>query len=127
PVHFINDGPTMDQVPLDRFYGPGVVWNFDVKARGEITVADLEKATPRMKPGDIVILNTGWHKQINTPGYHDNPWLGFEASEWLVKRGAKIVAIDATSPDSAPHYRDETYPNPAHNVLLSHGVLIGEH
>jgi kynurenine formamidase len=25
PCHFISDGPAIDEVPLERFYGPGVI------------------------------------------------------------------------------------------------------
>src|ERR1700719_1551274 len=46
PRHFIADGPAMDEVPLDRLYGPGVVWRFDKDDDGMIDVADLARATP---------------------------------------------------------------------------------
>src|SRR6516165_1747025 len=44
PRHFILDGPAMDQVPLDRLYGAGVIWHFDVADDGVIDAADLERA-----------------------------------------------------------------------------------
>ena len=66
PRHFIADGPTMDEVPLERLYGEGVIWRFDLPARTPIEVAHLERATPRIKEGDIVLLDTGWARQINT-------------------------------------------------------------
>ena len=59
PRHFIADGPAMDEVPLDRLYGPGVVWRFDTDDDGMIDVADLERATPRLRPGDIVLMHWG--------------------------------------------------------------------
>jgi len=59
PRHFIADGPAMDEVPLDRLYGQGVVWRFDADDDGMIDVADLERATPRLRPGDIALLDTG--------------------------------------------------------------------
>src|SRR5262245_43997881 len=59
PRHFIEDGPTIDQIPLERLYGPGVIWRIDVADCGLIDVADLERATPRMQEGDIVLLDTG--------------------------------------------------------------------
>lgn len=127
PCHFIADGPAMDEVPLERLYGSGVIWRFDIPPRGQIEAADLERATPRIKPGDIVLIDSGSGRHVNTEHYEDHPWLGVEGAEWLVAHGAKLVGIDASSPDMAPHYRPANYPMPVHNTLLSHGVLIAEH
>jgi kynurenine formamidase len=127
PCHFVVDGPTMDQVPLERFYGSGVIWHIDAADRGAIGVADLERARPRMQPGDIVLIDTGWWRHINTERYEEHPFLTGEASDWLVAQGAKIVGMDNSSPDQAAHYRRADYDFPVHNTLLSNGVLVAEH
>jgi kynurenine formamidase len=107
PRHFIADGPTMDQVPMERLYGTGVVWHFDKADYGVIDVEDLERATPRMRPGDIVLAD--------------------EAAAWLVKQGAKIVGVDFPTPDLAANRRPPDFAFPVHYTLLSQGVLIAEH
>ena len=127
PCHFISDGPAMDAIPLDRFYGSGVIWRFDTQDCAAIDARDLERATPRMRPGDIVLIDTGWWHHINTDRYEDHPYLTGEAAEWLVAQGAKIVGIDASSPDQAGHYRPKEFTFPVHHTLLSNGVLIAEH
>lgn len=127
PRHFIADGPTIDEVPLDRLYGPGVIWHIDAGDRGAIGVAELERATPRMQAGDIVLIDTGWWRHVNTERYEEHPFLTAEAADWLVARGAKLVGMDNSTPDQAPHYRRKDYDFPVHNTLLSHGVLIAEH
>lgn len=127
PCHFIADGPAMDDVPLDRLYGEGVIWRFDLPPRAMIGAAELDRATPRIKDGDIVLIDTGTGRYINTDQYEEHPSLGAEAAEWLVAHGAKLVGIDASSPDVAPHYRPPDFAFPVHNTLLSNGVLIAEH
>ncbi len=127
PCHFIVDAPAMDEVPLERFYGPGVIWHIDAEDRSPIGVADLERATPRMRPGDIVLIDTGWWHHMSTARYLDHPFLSPEAADWLVEQGAKIVGMDNSSPDQAHHYRPKDYASPVHNTLLSNGVLIAEH
>ena len=52
PRHFIADGPTIDQIPLERLYGLGVIWRIDVADCGLIDVADLERATSNEWQGD---------------------------------------------------------------------------
>jgi kynurenine formamidase len=127
PCHWINGAPSMDQVPLERFYGAGVIWRIDAQDRGAIGVADLERARPRMQEGDIVLIDTGWWRFMNTERYEEHPFLTGEACDWLVAGGARIVGMDNSSPDQAAHYRSKDYDFPVHNTLLGNGVLIAEH
>jgi kynurenine formamidase len=127
PRHFIADGPTMDEVPLDRLYGPGVIWRFDAPDRSVIDGADLERASPRMRAGDIVLIDSGRARYINTNRYMQHASLTAEAAAWLVKHGAKIVGVDFATPDLASHLRPPDFAFPVHYTLLSQGVLIAEH
>jgi kynurenine formamidase len=127
PIHFISDGPSMDEVPLERLYGQGVVWHIDLGPNGVIHPEDFEIARPRLKAGDIVILDTGSARHVNTDSYWDHPTVSGDAAEWLVRQGAKLLAIDAPTPDLSPKNRPKDYQFPAHHTLLSRGVLIAEH
>ncbi len=126
PVHYINDGPSIDEIPLERLYGPGVVWRLDLPPLHVIEPADLEKLQPKMNPGDIVIFDTGWSEKIGTPDFARNPSLSAHAANWLVKQGAKLVAVDFRSPDAAHEARWEGWNYPVHYALLGQGVLIAE-
>lgn len=127
PRHFIADGPAMDEIPIERLYGPGVVWRIDVPATGVIDAAELERARPRMREGDIVLLDTGQARHVNTDRYEEHAALSAEAAQWLVEHGAKIVGVDFSTPDLASHLRPPDFAFPVHYTLLSHGVLIAEH
>jgi kynurenine formamidase len=127
PHHFFMDGPPMEQVPLERLCGAGVVWRFDKKERELIDVADLERATPAIRPGDIVAIDTGFAARHGTPAYDDHPSLSHAAAKWLVAKKAKLVACDFGTPDLPLHRRAKDFNWPVHNELLSHGVLICEH
>jgi len=127
PCHFVIDGPAAQDVPLDRLHGAGVVWRMDVEPLAEIDVSHLERATPKMQRGDIVLISTGWAKHINTPMYEDHPALTVAAAEWLVAKGAKMIGVDFSTPDLTVHRRPEGFTWPVHQVLLANGVLIAEH
>lgn len=127
PCHFILNAPSAEQVPLERLYGPGVVWRIDVEPLAEIGVSHLEAATPAMQPGDIVLISTGWARHINTEYYEDHPALSIEAAEWLVRKQAKLVGVDFSTPDLTVHKRPKDFTWPVHQVLLGNGVLIAEH
>lgn len=127
PLHFVPDGPAFHEIPLDRLYGPGVVWRLDVPRNGLITPSDLERMEPELRPGDIVFLDTGWAQYFGDPVYDEHPALTPEAAEWLVARGVKMVGVDFATPDLPVPRRPPDFDWPVHHVLLSQGVLVVEH
>ena len=127
PRHFIADGPTFDEIPLERLYGPAVVWRIEAPDYGVIEPADLERATPRLRPGDMVFLDTGRARHVNTDPYERHAALSPETAAWLVEHGAKVVGVDFSTPDLTAHRRPADFDWPVHHILLGHGVLIAEH
>jgi kynurenine formamidase len=109
PYHYspISEGKparTIDEVPLEWCFAPGVVLDLRHKAAGEfIEVADLEGALARidyrLQERDIVMLQTGADQRINAPDYFAQPGLGREGVLWLVEAGVKVIGIDAYTLD----------------------------
>jgi kynurenine formamidase len=126
PCHFIPGAPAVHEIPLDRLHGPGVVWRIDCAPGDAITAAQMARCTPALRPGDIVLLDTGWADRFGTPAYDDNPALAVDAAEWLVARGVKLLGVDCVTPDLAVPRRPPGFDWPVHHVLLGHGVLIAE-
>lgn len=127
PRHFMIDGPSFDEIPLERLYGPAVVWRIEKGPFGVITIDDLEAARPQIQPGDMLLLDTGWAQYINTDKYEDHASLAPDAAEWLVDRQVKLLGIDCSTPDLTAHRRPEGFDWPVHQILLSRGILIAEH
>jgi kynurenine formamidase len=95
---------TIDQVPLEWCFAPGVVIDVRHKAAGDfITVADLEEALRkidyRLRPLDIVLLQTGADRRLGSPEYFHQPGLGREGTLWLVEQGVRVIGIDAYTID----------------------------
>ncbi|OGO24062.1 MAG: hypothetical protein A2144_12300 [Chloroflexi bacterium RBG_16_50_9] len=105
PSHVLDGGLTIDQIPLERCYGTGVVVDMRHKKKWDIiTAEDLENAKPKIKEGDFVVVNTGWHKYFLTHHYvYMNYYPGFydSAAEWLVKKKVRAVAVDGGALDTA--------------------------
>lgn len=127
PCHFVADGPSMEQIPLDRLHGSGVVWNLKTGPYGLIEPTRLEEMKPSVEVGDIVILNTGWSEYFGTELYDRNYSLSPEAAWWLVNHGVKLVGVDCSTVDLAHDRRPAGFDWPVHRILLSNGVLISEH
>ena len=103
--HGDPEGPSAEQIPLESYYGPGVVLDLSHKKGGEaIEIADLEAALDRiqysLKPRDIVLLRTDASKKADGPEYlTDHPGMIRESCEWLLDRGIQVIGIDAVGFD----------------------------
>ena len=101
PGHVVEGTPFMDEVPLPHFFGTGVVVSIPKQRWGVISADDLEKATPKIQPGDIVIVNTGWHHHYgdNQLYYGYSPGFYKEAGEWFAAKKVKMVGTDTQALD----------------------------
>ncbi|HMG78594.1 MAG TPA: cyclase family protein [Xanthobacteraceae bacterium] len=151
PIHVAENTPTLTGYPLWRFFGTGVVVSIPKGKWGVVTPKDLERAEPKIQKNDIVMINTGSHKNHgDNPDYFAySPGLYKEAAEWLVERGVKLVGIDVQALDhplgtflgphgpgpAQPHldveYKAETghhiiedfpYWEPAHKIMMTNGI-----
>jgi kynurenine formamidase len=101
PAHVFEGGQYTDEIPLEKYYGTGVVVDIPKKQWGVITAEDLEKARPKIQKGDIVIVHTHWHSYYgdNTKYFCYSPGLYKEAGDWFVKKGVKCVGVDQQALD----------------------------
>ena len=100
---------TIDELPLDWFYGPGVVLDMTAKGEGEkIDVADveaeLERVGHQLGERDIVLVRTGRDAFAEEPGYIAlGPAVTAAATLWLYERGVRVMGIDAWGWDGPLH------------------------
>jgi kynurenine formamidase len=136
PRHFRRDRWYLHEIPPDRLLGEGPVLDVPKGPNEDITVRDLEATGAAVRRGDLVAINTGWHRRYLTPGqdregahfyFTQHPGLCTESAQWLVERGAVTVLIDTPAIDSAPHtvFGDETWQ--AHAGLFEHNIPVVEH
>lgn len=151
PIHLVQGGKGVGEIALDRFFGTGIVLSIPKHKWELITVEDLEKNKPYMQADDIVIINTGWHKNYadSQEYFGHSPGLSEAAAQWLVDKKVKMVGIDTPQVDHplatsladhrngpnmkrlAPSYLTETGRNakddfpdwiPAHKLLLKNDI-----
>jgi kynurenine formamidase len=96
---------TIDEIPLDWCFRDGVILDFRHKADGEaISAGDVETALKRIdykiKPMDIVLVQTGADAAWGTPEYlTKGAGMTKESTLYLTERGVKVMGIDAWSWD----------------------------
>lgn len=92
---------TIDELPLEWFFGDGVVLDMSQKADGEaMTIADAQAALARsgytLKPFDIVFVRTGRDEFYGRPDYiFRGCGVTAEATRWLYAQGVRVMGIDA--------------------------------
>jgi kynurenine formamidase len=98
-AHALEDGRTIDQMPLDWFYGPAHILRLPKEPRAEITVADLLPYEAILQPASRVILATGWWRRFGTPEFFtDSPALTAEACRYLASRRLRLLGMDLPTP-----------------------------
>lgn len=106
PLHYnstIQGQPaqSIDELPLDWFFAPGVKLDFRHKADGDaITSAEIEAELARieydLQPRDIVLMWTGRDECFGRPDYWlHGPGVSAEATHWLFDHGVRVMGIDA--------------------------------
>jgi kynurenine formamidase len=118
------DAPSIDQMPLDLFHGPGVCLDVSHKAPAEyVTAADLDEACAaagaEVRPGAVVLIRTGTHDRVGGTAEYQQRYPGLDdgASAWLADHEVKIFGVDSPSPD---HPMSPSYP--CHMMCRARGV-----
>jgi kynurenine formamidase len=101
PLHMIQKAADLASIPVDRFFGNGIVLHVPKKSYQVITAKDLEEAASGVQQGDIVVINSGWHHKYSDAieYFGESPGLSKDAAEWLVKKDCKLVAVDMPQVD----------------------------
>jgi kynurenine formamidase len=103
PFHFLADGATLDEVPLERFVGPGVLVDATgLEPRTPIGWERLAARADAFRPGAIVLLHTGWDARRTDRSYFEHPYLDGDACERLLGTGVRTIGIDAINIDETP-------------------------
>jgi kynurenine formamidase len=118
PAHFSKTGWTVEQIPVERLYRPGVCIDVAVKAARDadyrVSVADIktfESAAGAIPAGAVVFIATGWDRfwpdraryMNERGGVKHFPGLTPEAVAYLAKdRHVAGIGIDTPSIDYGP-------------------------
>jgi kynurenine formamidase len=143
PVHFAEGRRALDEIPIERLLGPGVVVDVSPAATSdpdyEVTVSDFEGWEERHGPlpeGSIVLLRTGYGRhwgdrarylgtertgpeavsELHFPGLHP------DAARWLVERRS-IGAIGLDTP-SIDHGQSTLFES--HRILFERDIPVFE-
>jgi arylformamidase len=118
PYHFVADGITVDELPLEILIGKARVASVPVRdaiGREHLEALELHDHIRLL----IKTRNSGAMRQ---PAFQEDfVYLTPDAATYLVQAGLKLVGIDYLSID-----RHASKDHPAHHALLEAGVVVVE-
>jgi arylformamidase len=124
PAHFFDGDLTIDQVPLNRYVGPGVVLDFRNKGKNyDITREDIQSSLKKigrnLDVGSVMLFHTGYtDKSSSSTEWMEHPALSEDASKYIVELKVNAVGFDSPSPDHPPFL--------AHKILLPRKIAVFE-
>lgn len=122
PSHVAAGGASVDRLEVGLFAGPGVLVDATAAGAGQPIGWDVfEPVAPRLGPGVLVLLHTGWVRHYGTPAWFAHPHLDPDACARVLATGVRTVLLDAPSID--PHGDDAL---PCHHLVADAGGVIGE-
>lgn len=125
PAHFPGGKQTLDQIAIQRFFGPGVVLDIHEKAAKDpdyqLTVKDIQEWESRhgqIPPHAIVMLYTGWgsrwpdqtrYRNMDAKNVMHFPGYSLPAAKFLIARHVSGLCIDTLSIDYGPSANFEVH------------------
>lgn len=95
-AHVDKSAEPVTALPLNSLFLPAVVIDVGRKQAHEpITLADVEHAGVLIRPGDAVLIRTGWDSMWDDADFVQcSPYIGYDAAIWLIDRGIGLLASD---------------------------------
>ena len=106
---------TIEELPLEWFFGDGVVLDYTDKPDGYcVTVDDLKQKLAAihytLKPFDIVLIRCDADKRIyNDDFVKIHVGVSAEATHWLIDQGIKVMGTDGWGLDIPLHLQVKEY------------------
>ena len=124
PIHFNVTKQTIDHIPVSNFIGPA--WVVDARLvgpKGLITVDHIPNNIQNdFKPGDSLIIWTGWSQYAGTTMYRSAlPRISEALALWCVAQQVKMIAVEPPSVADVNNIDEVTK---IHQILLKAVIII---
>ena len=113
PLHFDPKGKDLASLTMDKLFGDGVI--VDLSEVGEYGIYSPKNVTDKVevRKGDILIINTGFHKYYvgdkepdEVAYFYKHPGPNWEFRNWCAEMKFKWLAVDAGSQDHPMNIAD---------------------
>jgi len=130
PLHFVENGSSIDKIPLDKLMGEVAIVDFSFLDKGKAITREMLIEVPISSK---MIFKFGWGRFWKTDEYYKRyPFFSAEAAEYLLSKKIELLAMDTPSPDdSGIKLENEILggdkDSPIHKMFLRNGVILIEY
>jgi len=125
PVHFGVGTETIDTIAVENLIGPA--WVADVrliKPRDLIEPQHLGAIPEGFKPGESLLICTGWSEYYGQAKYRDElPRISAELAKWCVENKVRMLGVEPPSVADVNNIEELTT---IHQTLFRGGVIVVE-
>lgn len=125
PIHYGVNDKTVEDIPLERCIGPA--WVADVSgiaAKALITLEHLGDIPEKIKPGESLLIKTGWSKRLGEPEYYNAlPRISDDLAHWCAAQQLPMLGVEPPAV-ADPFNREEIVR--IHEILLRADIIIVE-
>ncbi|MBW2030914.1 MAG: cyclase family protein [Deltaproteobacteria bacterium] len=129
PLHFLADGHSVDQLPLEILIGEALLLDFSGKKNGEeISEGEIGEKLLGIEGIERLVIRTDWSGKWMKRGYFEEyPYLSQGACGFLIQKGVRLLGMDTPSPDNPNDKAGSLQDSPNHKKLLANGIVIVEY
>lgn len=121
PAHFIENGITIEQLPLNMLVGTAIVFEFPNIDMITPDLLETQNLGPQTKRLLLKTKNSDLWKNPDHEFNQNYVALSAESASWIVNKGIKLVGIDYLSIQMFKDAEPLT-----HRILLDAGIIILE-
>jgi arylformamidase len=133
PAHFLQDGRTIDKIPISRYVSNGVVLDFSKKpanyaiSKEDIVTALKSAGKKEVGPGWALLFYTGYTAKSGSPEWLKHPELNEGAAKFIADKDVNAIGFDAPSPDHGEISSSGKLSGfAAHRILLPKEIAVYE-
>ena len=125
PVHFGVGAQTIDTIPVENLIGPAWVADIrPVEPRALIEPEHLGTIAIQFKPGESLLICTGWSAFYGQEKYRDElPRISAKLARWCVEKKVRMLGVEPPSVADVNNIEELTT---IHQILFKGGVIVVE-
>ena len=125
PIHFGAGPESIDALAVENLIGPARVADVrPIGPRALIEPEHLGAVTEQFKPGESLLICTGWSAYYGQEKYRDElPRISAELAQWCVESKVRMLGVEPPSVADVNNIEELTK---IHRILLEGGIIIVE-
>jgi len=124
--HMIENGRNLDEYAIEDFIKPACILRLPEQSEKALIDVDiLDRYAGTIEKGEALIIDTGWWKMWNRPGYVLScPNYFKSALEWILEKEISILGVDVPCIEASWSEENEAQKGSLLKEIFRRGVLL---